>query len=113
MQHTITLTPLVVEERHLIWLAAQPNTTHNVQVAELNQAVKIENLVKAATNLVANSFQHICKKPNATYNHSNSFGFGGIRSQLACCTAQSAKCASSRTQLRLWKVRIWPRQPQT
>jgi acetamidase/formamidase len=65
MQHIMTLTCLVVEESDLNWPAAQPNT-HNVQVAELNQAVKSENLAKAATNLVINSIQHICKKVDAT-----------------------------------------------
>jgi hypothetical protein len=34
MQHKITLTPLVVEEPHLNWLAAQPNIMQNVQAAE-------------------------------------------------------------------------------
>jgi hypothetical protein len=36
-----------------------------------NQAVESENLANAATNLVTNSIQHICKKVDATYDHFN------------------------------------------
>jgi hypothetical protein len=71
MQHIINLPPLVVEELDLNWLAAQPNT-HNVQEQYSNQAVESEHLAKAATNLVTNSIQQICKKVDATYNHSSS-----------------------------------------
>jgi hypothetical protein len=112
MQHVITLTCLVVEESDLNWLAAQPNM-QNVQVAELKQAVKSETLAKAATNLVTNYIQHIRKKVDATYSRFNSLGCGGIRSQLAYCTAKYPQCASHITQIRLWKVRTWPMQPQT
>jgi hypothetical protein len=50
MQHIATLAPLVVEESHLNWLAAQLNTCKMCKQQNPDQAVENSNKVKAATS---------------------------------------------------------------
>jgi hypothetical protein len=95
MQHKITLTPLVVEESHLNWLAAQSNIMQNVQAAELQSACGKWELGQGSHKLSIQFHPtYMWEKVDTTCNHSNSHGCGGITSQLACWTAKYPQCAS-------------------